>query len=193
MDKNIIIIIALVVAVIAILAGAFAVMPNMNKQDTNLTLMSNSTINEGDSIVIKLTDSDGNLLVNQTVNVSVTDNNKTSSQYSLVTNETGFGVLKLDKTAGKYNVSISYGGNDKYNGCNVTQTLTIKDNSNETDTQQSSATSSSSNSKDNEDYYNGYSRDEFSPGEQAAIDDARANGYNSPAEYYEATGKTAGQ
>lgn len=101
MDKNIIII-ALVVAVIAILAGIFAVMPNMNKQDANLTFMSNSAINEGDSIEIKLNDSDGNLLVNQTVNVTVTDSNKTSSYYSVVTNETGFGVLKLDKSAGNY-------------------------------------------------------------------------------------------
>ena len=33
--------------------------------------------------------------------------------------------------------------------------------------------------------YNGYSRSEFSEGEQAAIDEARANGYASPADYYQ--------
>ena len=43
MDKNRIIIIALLLIIIVLLAGIIAVMPNMNKQDTNLTFISNST------------------------------------------------------------------------------------------------------------------------------------------------------
>lgn len=127
MDKNKIILIALIVVIIAFLIGIFAAMPNMNKQNTNLIIISNDTLNEGDSIGIKLTDADGNLLVNQTVNVTIKDNNNASSSYSVVTNESGFGALKLDKIAGEYNVTISYGGNDKYNGCNGTQKITIKE------------------------------------------------------------------
>ena len=48
-------------------------------------------------------------------------------------------------------------------------------------------------SSNNDNYFNGYSRSDFSEGQQAAIDDARAHGYASPAEYYKATGKSAGQ
>lgn len=126
MDKNKIILIALIVVIIAFLIGIFAAMPNMNKQNTNLTIISNDTLNEGDSIEIKLTDADGNLLVNQTVNVTIKDNNNASSSYSVVTNESGFGALKLDKIAGEYNVTINYGGNDKYNGCTATKKINIE-------------------------------------------------------------------
>ena len=146
MDKNKIILIALIVVIIAFLVGIFAAMPNMNKQNTNLTIISNDTLNEGDSIEIKLTDADGNLLVNQTVNVTIKDNNNASSSYSVVTNESGFGALKLDKIAGEYNVTISYGGNDKYNGCSATQKITIKDEVKQTVSESSTSSSSSSNS-----------------------------------------------
>lgn len=146
MDKNKMIIIALIIVIIALLVGMFTIMPHINKKDTNLTFISNSTLNEGDSIEIKLTDSDGNLLVNQTVNVTITDNNKTSIYYSVVTNGSGLGVLKLDKIAGEYNVTISYGGNDKYNGCSATQKITIKDEVKQTVSESSTSSSSSSNS-----------------------------------------------
>lgn len=53
--------------------------------------------------------------------------------------------------------------------------------------------SSTSQSSDDDNYYNGYSRSDFGPGEQTAIDEALANGYSSPAEYYQATGRHSGQ
>ncbi|WP_407424067.1 Ig-like domain-containing protein [Methanobrevibacter sp.] len=127
MDKNKIIIMALIAIILAILVGIFASMPNVNKQDTNLTFMSNSTITKGDSVEIKLADGNGNPLVNQTVNVTVTDENRASDYHSVVTDENGIGVLKLDKSAGEYNVTVSYGGNDNYNGCNTTQQMTIEE------------------------------------------------------------------
>ena len=47
LEKNKIVILALIVVIIALLAGIFAVMPNINKQNANLIFMSNDTINEG--------------------------------------------------------------------------------------------------------------------------------------------------
>ncbi len=92
MNKYTIIILALIIIVVALILGVVAVMPNITKQDTNLTIKSNSTINEGDSIKIQLTDANGNILVNQSVNVTLTDSNKTSSYYSVVTNESGLEI-----------------------------------------------------------------------------------------------------
>lgn len=74
-----------------------------------------------------MTDANGNALGNQTVNVTITDSNKASSYYSVVTNDNGIGTLNLDKNAGEYSVTISYGGNNGYKSCNATQKITIKE------------------------------------------------------------------
>ena len=144
MDKNKIIILALIVVIAALLVGmAFTMMPNMTKQDTKLKFKSNSTLTKGDSLKIKLTDANGTAIANQTVNVTITDKDKSNSYYSVVTNEKGVGTLKLDKSTGKYDVTITYGGNDKYNGCNATKKITIKEKVAEAQSTSSSSSSSS--------------------------------------------------
>lgn len=128
MDKNMMIIFALIVVIAALLLGiGFTMMPNMNKLDTNLKFNSSSTLTEGDSLKIILTDANGTAIANKTVNITVTDNDGTSDYHSVVTNENGTGNLKLDKSPGNYNVTISYGGNDKYNGCNASEKITIEE------------------------------------------------------------------
>ncbi|WP_458455912.1 carboxypeptidase-like regulatory domain-containing protein [Methanobrevibacter sp.] len=82
---------------------------------------------EGDSLKIKLTDDNGTAIANQTVNVTITDENSTSDYHSVVTDGDGTGMLKLDKDPGEYTVTISYDGNENYTGCNTTQKLTIKE------------------------------------------------------------------
>ena len=139
------IILALIVIIVALLVGMAAMMmPNMGKQDTNLKFKSNSTLTEGDSLKVKLTDDNGTAIANQTVNITITDKDGSSDYHSVVTNENGTGKLKLDKNAGKYNVTISYGGNDKYNGCNVTKKITIEEKVAEAKTTSSSSTGAAS-------------------------------------------------
>jgi hypothetical protein len=128
MEKNKIIIIVLIVVIVALLiAIAATTMPSVNKKDTNVTYKGKSKITEGDTINLKLTDVDGTPLANQTVNVTVTDKDKSSSYYSVVTNAKGIGKLKSDKSAGNYTVFISYGGNEIYNACNFTKKIVIED------------------------------------------------------------------
>lgn len=137
MERKQIIIIALIVVIVALLVGMVAMMvSNTNKKDTKLTFKSKSTINEGGSLKIKLTDKNGNAIANQTVNVTVTDKDKSNSYYSVSTNNEGTGNLKLDKSSGKYTVVIRYDGNDRFNGCNSTKKITIEDKG--TDSQSSS-------------------------------------------------------
>ena len=106
-NKNIIIIV-LIVIIIALLVGIFATMPHANKQDTKLTFKSNSTITEGDSIKIQLTDANGTGIANQTVNVTITDKDKSSDYHSVETNDSGIGTLNINKNAGNYTVSPNY-------------------------------------------------------------------------------------
>ena len=100
---------------------------------------------EGDSIKIKLTDGNGTPIASQTVNVTITDKDKASDYHSVVTNEKGMGTLKLDEDAGKYTVTISYGGNDKYKSSNATKKIIIKEEVVETQTTSSQSSSSSNN------------------------------------------------
>ncbi len=145
MEKNKMIILALIVVIAALLVGMAAMMmPNMGKQDTKLKFKSNSTLTEGDSLKVKLTDANGTAIANQTVNIIITNKNK-STDHSVVTNEKGVGTLKMDKDAGKYNVTVSYGGNDKYKGCNVTKKITIEEKVAEAQVTSSSSGGSSDN------------------------------------------------
>ena len=145
MEKNKMIILALIVVIAALLVGMAAMMmPNMGKQDTKLKFKSNSTLTEGDSLKVKLTDANGTAMANQTVNIIITNKNK-STDHSVVTNEKGVGTLKMDKDAGKYNVTVSYGGNDKYKGCNVTKKIIIEEKVAEAQVTSSSSSGSSDN------------------------------------------------
>ncbi|MBQ6511972.1 Ig-like domain-containing protein [Methanobrevibacter sp.] len=139
MEKNKLIIIALIVVIIALLAGVLVSMPNFAKTDSKLEIIGNDTINEGDNLQIKLTDANGTALSNQTVNITITDENKSSDYHSVVTNENGIGELKLEKDAGEYNVTINYAGTDNYNGCNATKKLTIKEKVTEATVEQTSS------------------------------------------------------
>ena len=144
MDKNKIIIGVLIVVIIALLIGIFAVMPNLeSKHDTNLTFKCKSTVTEGDSIKVKLTDANGTAIANQTVNVTIEDKDKFSDYHSVVTNDKGVGKVKMDKNPGKYVITISYSGDDKYNGCNATKKITIEE-----EVVEAEPTSSSSSSSD---------------------------------------------
>lgn len=144
MDKNKIMIIVLIAIIAALLVGIFAMMPNTNKQDTKLTFKSDSTLDEGSPLKIKLIDANGTAIANQTVNVTITDDDSSNSYYSVVTTGKGIGKLDLDKSPGKYNVAISYGGNDQYNGCNATKKIKIEEKVVEATVNQSSSESSSS-------------------------------------------------
>lgn len=144
MEKNQIIILALIVLIVALLVGMVAMMmPNFAKKDSNLNFKGNSTITEGDSIQIKLTDANGNPIVGQKVNVTVTDKDKSSDYHSVETNDNGIGKLKLDKDPGKYSVTVVYDGNGDYKGCNATKKITIEEKVEEASSSSSSSSSSS--------------------------------------------------
>lgn len=142
MEKDKMIIVALAAVILVLIIGLVAVMPNMTKQDTKLGFKCNSTMTEGDYIKIKLTDANGTAIANQTVNVTVLSKGGTADYHTVKTNQKGVGKLKMDKNPGKYNVSVSYGGNDKFNGCNATKKITVEEKVVEAQSTASSGTSS---------------------------------------------------
>ena len=191
-SKNIIIIFLVIIVILAAAIGITVLHPFDTKQPSKLKITSNKTLNEGSALTFKLTDLNKTPISDEIVNITVTDSKgKVVFDNVVKTDSKGNAKVDLDLKKGKYNVTVNFGGNKNYTASNATQNLTIKEKNVEAKSVSQSNQAQSSSNDDN--YYNGYSRSSFSEGEQAAIDDARAHGYNSPAEYYQATDKTAGQ
>lgn len=126
MDRNKLIILGLIVVIVLLAVALFSVFHFNAKTDTKVVVKSNSTMYEGDSLMIMLSDANGTGLANQTVNITVTDKDNSGSHYSVVTNAKGLAKLEIDKSAGEYNVALDYGGNDKYAASNATKSITVK-------------------------------------------------------------------
>lgn len=191
-SKNIIIILVVAILVVAAAIGVMFLNPANAKEPTKIKITSDKEQYEGGELSIQLTDMNKTPLSKEIVNITITNSKgKVVVDDVVKTNSKGQAKLGLDLKKGSYNVSVSYGGNENYAGNNTTQKLKIKEEVVESATVQQETASATSS--DDSNYYNGYSRSDFGPGEQAAIDEARANGYDSPAAYHEATGKNAGQ
>jgi len=127
MNKNIII--AILIVVIIAIVGIFVLNPGSGdgKINTQINFLSESSLQNGEQIQIELKDAQGNALANEIVNFTYQANGQ-DEKYSVVTNNEGKAFLTLsNEDAGDHQVTVSYDGNDKYNPCTATQTITIAD------------------------------------------------------------------
>lgn len=130
MNKNIIIaiLIVLIIAVVAAFALSQPAQTENGKLNTQINILSKDTLKNGEQIQFELKDAQGNALAGQNVSIEYVKNNGQTEKYSIYTDNNGKGYLTIDnEEAGKYDVTITYSGNDKYNGCNAKQTLTIEE------------------------------------------------------------------
>lgn len=126
MDKNKIVIIGVIVVIVILTIGILMAFSNNEKMDTKLKIKVEKPVHEGDSIKVKLTDLNNTPIANQTVNITITDKDNTSSYYSVVTNSKGVGKLKLEKGVGKYKINCTYGGNENYTGNSTAKKIKIE-------------------------------------------------------------------
>ena len=129
MESKNIIIILLVIIVILVAAIGFTVLNPMHaKEPTKIKVTSNKTLSEGGDLSVKLTDLNKTPLSKQNVNITVKDSKgKVVANKTVKTNDKGNAKLDLNLKKGKYDVSVTYGGNENYTGNNTTQKLTIKE------------------------------------------------------------------
>ena len=125
MDKNKTIILVLIVIIVILANALVAVMPNFDKQDSQVIINSNSTVYQGDTIDIILKDSNNTPISNQTVYVNITGGNNSSFNYSIITDSQGVGKLKINQTEGNITVNCTFAGNDKYNANSTSKNLTV--------------------------------------------------------------------
>lgn len=135
MERNQIILAAVIVAIAVIVIGLAVAMPGFGKEKTNITLQGNDTISQGESINVKLTDVNGTPIDNETVNVTITKVNKTGNKTvnktvkkkAVHTNKKGVAKVKIDEDPGNYTVDCTFSGNDEFEEDTTTTEVEVVD------------------------------------------------------------------
>lgn len=97
----------------------------LSPEETNLEVLSNSSMCSGENFTVKLT-SEGKPLANQNIVVTFKDADGNLSSINLTTNENGIAAGIQNLNAGNYTVNVTYSGNDDYKSSNLTTTLKIE-------------------------------------------------------------------
>ncbi len=144
-----------IVLILIIAVGVFALGSNNAKQDSKLEILTNNELNVGNDFEIQLTDLNNNPIANEVVSVKMGNNS-----FEITTNNDGKAILKTDNiSAGEYDVNVTFAGSDKFNSNSTSQNLVLKGNdveiqssssddfqsTSEQSTDKSSSSSSSSN------------------------------------------------
>ena len=125
-NRNIIIILVAVILVLACILGVMFLQPNA-KQATKIKITSDKSQYEGGDLSIQLTDKNKTPISKEVVNVTITNSKgKVVVDNVVKTNSKGNAKLDLHLKKGKYDVNVSYGGNENYSGDSAAQKLTIK-------------------------------------------------------------------
>ena len=133
MNKNIILVI-LIVVIIGV--AATLVIGQNTKQDTQITFLSKNALQNGEQLEFQLKDAQGNAISGKNVNLTFDGNGKAR-------------LIISEEKSGNYNVSVSYGGDDKHNGCSAKTTVTISGDSAGSSSTANTSTNDSSTASSN--------------------------------------------
>lgn len=157
MNKNLIIAI-LIIVIVGI--AAFMVFSHQGTTDgklnTQISMLSGTSLQNGDQIEFQLKDDKGNLLSGQTVELGFTDDSGNNETFKVVTDSNGKGYLDIDNEgAGTHDFTATYAGNGTYNGCSIKETITINDGGSDDDSDSSTDDSNPSTASSDQPTSNG--------------------------------------
>lgn len=122
MNKKILVIL-LSIFIVAIVAGS--VIAANEKVNTEIKMLSEKTLKNGDNIEFQLKDASGKALASEKINISFEANGEYEN-YTIITDEHGMGYLVLyNEAEGDHKVILNYTGSDKYNPCKLEETIKI--------------------------------------------------------------------
>ena len=130
MNKNIIIaiLVLILVAVVGTFVFAQPATTTDGKVNTQINLLSGTSLKNGDQVQFELKEVKGSAVAGQSITIAYDDGSGHVQNYKIITDQNGKGFLKISgENAGKYDITITYAGNDHYNGCSIKQTITIEE------------------------------------------------------------------
>lgn len=98
------------------------------QEETNVTVKGN-IFYEGSNVSVQLTDSNGNPIANESLNISILSGGKEISSGIVKTDANGIAKFDLGNISqGNYSVVVVFNGTDKYLPSNNAQVIVIQDN-----------------------------------------------------------------
>lgn len=126
MNKKLLIILGFIVVIVLVLCVAASSHIIESQEKTNLKIISNSTLFNGDDITVKLTNESGEGIANKTVNLTLIKNGEKINLVNTTDSE-GLATFDINVTSGNYSVECDFKGDDYYKESNVTSNVTILD------------------------------------------------------------------
>ena len=115
----------LILSIFIVAVAAGCVLAAEAKVNTEIKMLSEKTLKNGDNVEFQLKDAQGKPIASQEVNISYESNGKFEN-YSIITDKDGKGYLVLlNEPLGDHKIIINYTGNDKYNPCKLEETIKI--------------------------------------------------------------------
>ena len=136
------------IVIIAIAAiGSIFIVNQFSSKETQLQVLSSSTLYSSENFSVKLTDKDNNPIAGQSIDITFKEIDGEVNTVTLKTDENGIATSTVNGlNSGSFIVDISYGGDNSYKPSNLTTNIEVKTKVIETETSVSTSTSSSSNS-----------------------------------------------
>lgn len=135
----------IILLVLSIFIVAFAVgcaIAAEAKENTEIKMLSEKTLKNGDNIELQLVDAQGHPIASQNLNISFEANGKLEN-YSVVTDKEGNAYLVLfNEALGDHKVIVNYTGNEKYNPVKLEETIKIVEGSSDSEKTESKSTAS---------------------------------------------------
>ena len=124
MNSRDLIIIAVTI-ILLLFIGSFALFNSHEAQATMLTMTSSSILNEGDSLVLRLSDDNGTSIENQKIQINLTNPNGVTENFTLKTNSKGECRLE-DMISGNFSFIAKFNGDKKYSPSSLSGTIRVK-------------------------------------------------------------------
>ena len=176
MDKKIIIILGIIVVIAAVLAAFMFSSFGEDTASSQLDILGGGSIPENGTLNVKLSNGDGVALKDKEVHVVVKNSKgKVVFDKSSKTYVNGVANVKIENVSpGKYDVNVTFDGDENYTACSIAEKLIIakgaveEDTDDDTDDASAAAddTSSSSQSQSS----SSYSSRQYSPSSQPSSD-----------------------
>ena len=137
--RDLIIICATLIILLCI--GIFIISSSNSAETTILSMTNSPSLNEGDSLILKLNNENGTVIPNQKIEINLTDEKGITENFTLKTNSKGECRLE-DLPASNFSLFAKYSGNSKYKESTISGKITVK-----------KVSTSSSNNKANNDQF----------------------------------------
>lgn len=186
MDRKKLLILGILAVIVAIAIWFMYFSPFESAADSSLiNILGDGTIGENGTVYAKLTNDENVALKDKEVHITVKDSNGSvvfeDSSKTYVNGVVNFKLTNV--SAGKYDVNITFGGDENFTSCSVSEKLTIKAgeveedvpdeivSSVETADTSTQDTSSSQSSYSSQSYRQSYSSDSYSSSDDVGSED----------------------